>query len=212
MKFNEIIDYCNEKGLRVCLENLDICPFRELYKDTSFCKVVDFLVDYYLNSRYHESINHYLTDACSHIRQEILEDKKVCEDAKKRKERILNFAEIGDTVFCIPECTDVILLEKNVGINKMCRYRNVDGLERLILPYYLCVISKGRNFSTLITEQSDEMLEFGARELGFRVEREDSKNKVIYKFYGDSQQEVDDFVNNYCKNQNSRKKENEKKI
>jgi len=172
-----------------------------LYRDTSFCSFVNFLVDYYLDGRYQENFNHYLTDACSHIRHEILEDKKVCEAARKRKEKILNFTEIGDVVFCIPECNDVILLEKNVGISEMCRYRNVDGFERTIHPQYLCVISKGRNFATIITKQDDEMLEFKAQELGFQVEKENSKDKVIYKFYGDSQQEVDDFVNNYRKKQ-----------
>lgn len=200
MKFNEIIDYCKDKGLRICLENLETCPFRELYKDTSFCNFVNFLVDFYLDGRYQESIDHYLVDACSHIRQEILEDKKDCEAARERKEKILNFAEVGDVVFCIPECNDVILLEKNVGINEMCRYRNIDGIERIIHPHYLCIISKGRYFASFITRRSDEMLEFRARKSGFRVEKEDYKDNVIYKFYGDTQQEVDDFVNNIKKN------------
>ena len=201
MKFNEIFDYCSNKGLRICLEKLKTCPFRELHNNAYFCSFGNFLLDFYLEGRYQKDINHYLVGVCSNIRREMLEDKRDCEVPKERKDKILNFAKIDDVVFCIPECDDVTLLEKSVGISKMCCYRNSSGIEHLVHPQYLNIISKGNNFATLITRQSDEILEFRARKFGFRVEKERSKDKIIYKFFGDSQQEVDDFINDYCTRQ-----------
>ena len=197
MKSSEIFDYCREKNLRLCLKTLSTCPFKEFYKDTYFCNFGNFLVDFYLNKRYQKTIDHYLEGVCSNIRCEILEDKEICGVAKERKEKILDYAKIGDKVFCIPKFCDVILLEKAVGINKMCRYRTVDGNEGLVHPHYLSIVSKGNSFMTFIINEEDEMFEFKARKLGFRVEKRKVKDQLIYKIYGDTQQEVNDFVSNY---------------
>ena len=50
---------------------------------------------------------------------------------------------------------------------------------------------------TFIINEEDEMFEFKVRKLGFRVEKRKVKDQLIYKIYGDTQQEVNDFVKNY---------------
>jgi len=79
----------------------------------------------------------------------------------------------------------------------MCRYRTVDGNEGFVHPHYLSIVSKGNSFMTFIINEEDEMFEFKVRKLGFRVEKRKVKDQLIYKIYGDTQQEVNDFVKNY---------------
>ena len=197
---NETLNYCREKGVRICLEDLDTCPFREKHKNNNFCNFVNFLMEYYLEKRYREDISYYLSSACSNIRQTMLEHENDCREANERKIKIKK-AKIGAKVFCIPENSYGHLLKKDIGITKLCLYRNVDGVERVVFPYDLSVVSDGDSVAIFNSKfkEYNEIFEFRAKALGFRVEREENGDYIIYKIYGDLQKEVDDFIKIYCK-------------
>jgi len=166
MKLNEIYEYFRRRHVHLCFEKYnEDCPYKEIYKDRSFCTISDFLVVFYLGGKYQKEISYYIKKACYTVRQELLEDQTIREEARIRQENLLNNTNVGDRVFCIPKCDDVFLLEKNADFSGRCRCKTLDGDELLVFPFDLNPISKGNKYSVYKSKNFDKMLEFNARKL-----------------------------------------------
>jgi len=131
----------------------------------------------------------------------------------------------GDIVYCTKECSDVIFLEKPdkkffcfyherklkgfdytpfVG---SIRYQTFQGEIKEAPIICIVKISEGNISSSYQIKGKNnaneaEFYEHLARGVGFRVKREKIRGGYILKFFGDSKEELDDFVMNCCKNKN----------
>ena len=206
MDLNEIYEYCEQRYVHLCSEkDYDKCPFRETYKDRYFCTVSSFLVDYYVGGQYQEEINHFLEQACDYVRQELLEQQKIFKEAKSRKENLLNNAIVGDTVFCIPKCDNVILLEKSVDFSGRCRCKTLEGEELLVFTDDLNPLFDGNVSVIQKFKHVNDMYEFKARKEGFRIEKELLNDGVLYKVFGNAQDKIKDFIEDFIKNNEKKK-------
>lgn len=131
----------------------------------------------------------------------------------------------GDLVYCTNISADVIFLEKpprksflnyykarKAGeifppFSGKVKYKTLSGQVSTSPIACIVKISKGNFFADyeVVEGESEdriEYLEHYGRSLGFRVERVSSseKKKIILRFFGDSQSEVDDFVELCCQN------------
>ena len=195
LELDEIYEYCKRRNIHLCVvgEEFD-CPYREYFRDTAFCTISNFLADYYIEGKYKEEVKQYIELACNFVRQELLEHIKTSQESKIRKEKLLANASVGDKVFCIPKCDDVILLEKNVDFSGRCRCKTMEGKEFLVFADDLNLIYKGKNHITYKTNNVNEILEFRARKMGFRVEKYIEGGLIIYKLFGDSLKMLSDFI------------------
>ena len=127
-------------------------------------------------------------------------------------------AQVGDTVFCTSELLDEsILVEKPKSDGDHAFYQNKDGEIRSCLPGSLIRISKGNFMAEYFANTEGKRInkyedsEFKclgikrmALQAGFRVEIYEAINEAgsghIIKIYGDTQQEVDDFMTHFVYN------------
>jgi hypothetical protein len=131
----------------------------------------------------------------------------------------------GDIVYCTKECSDVIFLEmpdkkffsfyherKLKGIDYVpfagdVKYQTFQGKIKEAPIMCIIKISEGNISSSYQFKGKDaideaEFCEYLARGAGFRVERKKIRGGYILKFFGDSKEELDDFIMNCCNNKN----------
>ncbi len=130
----------------------------------------------------------------------------------------------GDIVYCTSICEDVIFVEgpedkffKDYhNLKKYERYppfpgdiiyRTIDGKVGKCGVAEIVKISSGSCFTEFKvngknkkSRQRVEYLEYLARSYGFKVEKNKVKKGYLLKFFGDLQEEVDDFVSLCCQN------------
>lgn len=123
---------------------------------------------------------------------------------------------IGDKVFCAKIFQDVVLLEIPsidvfsyydkygvLSIDSDIKVKTLDGQVREVSIAAISKISKGNYFIEYEIgglklwkdkKNKAEELEYLARNYGFRVEREIIKNSIKLRIFGDSQEEVNNFI------------------
>ena len=127
----------------------------------------------------------------------------------------------GDIVYCYKECEDVIFLEppsdkayekykqwilegdKDPPFTGRIKYKTFHGtigfspvaciVKISVGNFYAEQEFKGKNYEVI--SKNKEIL---ARQAGFRVERIKLDSSILLRIYGDTQEEVDDFVSLVC--------------
>jgi len=185
----------------ICHQQKEKCPFRvfDVQLDIFIC---NFYKEYssMLNDGNSFGAELLLNRACEKYQNEEKRLKFIREIAHKKTQDFLTNAQIGDVVFCrIAPFHEVKLLERPLNVSKFvsCEAPNGKVIRRQACHLYR--ISKG-NYSGeyFIKETENEKklreLEYKVKYYGFRTKVEKKKNGFLLKIYGDSQQEVDDFI------------------
>jgi len=181
----------------VCNTDFSPCPCKviDLDSNISYCDLVNTYGELSLQHR-PEQVNHLLKQICPDKRNLILyhdfEVKRNQEQAKK----FLEIVKPGDKVFCTAEIHDVIFLEKNTNAYGDCKYKTANGKIKTSPNFTFRILSKGNKFAEYKTENKfkADLYELKGKKFGFRVDRKELENYFILKFYGDTQENVDDFV------------------
>lgn len=201
MERHEIYDYCREHRVKICIENVKDCPCRILVRGTAFCDFVRHYFKYLAIEQDELGANSFLNKVCERIRNEIRYGNYLTKIAQDQKRHFLENSKIGERVYCTTKMDDVILLSKPSKNAFKCRYKTLDGEIKEEFPHRFRVISKGKNFAVIKTKNKSKALgyEISARENGFRVEKEKQGSNYGFKIYGDTQKDVDDFVELSCR-------------
>jgi hypothetical protein len=140
-------------------------------------------------------------EACDNVRQYELYQEHLAEESTKKTIKMLKNVNIGDSLFWLPCSEDVVLIEKPLELNTTtlctCQRQNKEIVK--IPAHLLRQISKGAYYQEhyihdLAKAREARILELTARGAGFRVEMKRQKDGFKLKIYGDSQQDVDDFI------------------
>ena len=178
------------------------CPFRviDISKSLAIC---NFYKNYWkaYNSNPIDASN-LTKKACEGIRQYELYREHLTEISEKRTVKMLKNVKVGDALFWLTRSEDVILLEIPSELNTItrciCQRHNKEIVK--IPAYLLRHISKGNYYQEYYIDGFDnkreyETLELIAKQYGFRVEIKMQRNGFKMIFFGNSQDEVNDFVN-----------------
>jgi len=192
-----------KKVYAFCEEDIESCPFR----------VFDFEIQKFICNFYSEYAkliidNNYTAQkllvrrACGTIRRSELHQKTVSKISKERAVKMLQSIEVGDELFWMARSQMVTLLEKPKELSQSarvkCQLKN--GRVEYAWANTLQKVSKG-NFKGkyaiegLNLERKTDQLKYKTQMYGFRVEIEEMGERNILIIYGDTQKEVDDYIN-----------------
>ena len=186
----------------ICYQRKEKCPFKilDIQLDIFIC---NFYKEYWraFNEGNFFSAKILLNRACEWIRKEEARLEFISKNASKETIEMLKSAKVGDTLFWITQSKELKLYEKPIEFSQIARIKcqkpNGDIIK--IPAYLLRSISKGYSYGEFFIKGTEN--EVKARELenksklyGFRTKVEKEKNGYLLKIYGDSQQEVDDFI------------------
>lgn len=190
--------YCKKNNLDLCHGGSIPCPCRILHEDTFFCN---------FGNKYAELLFHQKTveakmlinSVCISVRNEVINQEFFAQESRNIEKDFLGHVRVGDTVYCTTEGESVILLEKPSEFGEKCKYKTHEGLINEQWAFCFRTISKGSMFSEYSVkdknyEERTLYLEHLARSNGFRVEKQKLGESYTLKVFGDSQEEVDDFV------------------
>lgn len=190
------------KKFLFCHQQKKKCPFR----------ILDFQLDVYICEFYKEfwgvfndgnsfGAKTLLSRTCEWIKAEEARHDFISKNAKKKTIKMLKTIAIGDEMFWTTHSEDVLVFERPTEDTQIARIKcqRTNGKIVEIPAYLLRKLSKG-NYSdeyyiegTSNIEKTKE-LENKAKSYGFRTEIEKKDNGYLLKVYGDSQQDVDDFI------------------
>jgi len=183
-----------------CKEDLENCPFRiyDLEKNIIICNY--FETYWSTASNYgHERAKQLINRACKDIKTYELHQRQTAEHHTKKTLEMLQTVKIGDILFWASRNEDVRLIEMpseiDILVRCKCQRRNNEIVR--IPAYLLNTISK-RNFSgeynCRTNKDKAQRLKYQAKLYGFRTEIEKRGEDYILRLYGDSREEVDDFI------------------
>jgi hypothetical protein len=152
---------------------------------------------------------YYINRACRWIKTEESRLASIRKNARKMSLEFLKNAQIGETVYCFygsPYDLEVTLLEKpsDRKITSRCKVQRKSGKIFSVYIHLLRTFSKG-NYSAdyfvggIRAKKRAQNLQYKAKIYGFRAEIEKKEDGYLLKIFGDSQLEVDDFVNLFIK-------------
>ncbi|MFW9865588.1 MAG: hypothetical protein ACFFEN_05750 [Candidatus Thorarchaeota archaeon] len=113
---------------------------------------------------------------------------------------IIEKSKVGDLIFCFNEIDgEVVLLERPSTIFDHCVYKDKKGEVKSYSVSHFRLLSKGNyNVEHHIegekSEIQSQMIKRMAGETGFRVEILETERGHLLRIFGDSQQELDDFM------------------
>lgn len=196
--------YCKENNLNLCRGVSIHCPCKVLYENTFFCNFGNMYAELMFHHKNAE-VNILMSSACRSVRDEIRNHEFFAQESRRIEENFLEQAKTGDTVYCTTKAVCVILLGKSSEAGGKCKYETHDGLIEEEWAFCFRTISKGNMVSEYVVkgdgyEERALYLEHLAQSNGFRVEKQRLGKSYILKIFGDSQEDVDDFVNLCCIN------------
>ncbi len=170
-------------------------------KNCSF-RILDFQIDMFVCNFYDKKWDKSsLRRACEWIQKENTRLELIRKNANKRTLQMLRNIQIGDILFCTARSKEVKLTEKPTEFSQIARVkcRKSDGTIVEIPAYNLRKISNGNYYGDFFIEGKEnekkaKELEIYAKYYGFRAEFTKNDKGFLLKIYGDSQQEVDDFI------------------
>ena len=186
----------------VCDQDFKNCPYRihDLEKDYPLCDYFRLHARLIINREF-SKIPSLIRRACGWVLQEESRLKFIRSVAQKKTMDFLANAKVGDSVFCIrPPWHDVRLLEKPLNDSAFVSCETPKGKIIRVQACHLYRISKGSYYGEYFIEGTEnekkaQEFEYKAEYYGFRAEIEKKDNGFLLKIYGDSQQEVDEFIN-----------------
>ena len=200
----DITKYRDDNGLAMCIDGMENCPCRVFYRKFPLC---DFPRMYalWLIARRVDEADQLVERICSPRRSEIIRWRFISKFGQRNAQEFLSKVQTGDRVYCTTELSDVIFLEKDAPPYRWVKYKTSDGEEKIQHPACFRNISQGDKFAEHKVEGDNyklrvKTIERKARELGFRVEKLKLKEGYLLKIYGDTQENVDEFVALVCNN------------
>lgn len=196
--------YCKENNLNLCRGVSIPCSCKLLYEDTFFCNFGNKYADLMFHHK-NTDANILINSVCLSVKNEIMSNQFIVQESQRIENKFIEQANIGDTIYCATEGKIVTLLEKPSEVGEKCKYKTHDGLIGEEWTFCFRTISKGTIISEYIVkgngyEERALYLEHLARSNGFRVKKRKLKKSFLLKLFGDSQEEIDDFVNLCCIN------------
>ena len=197
--------------------SIDICTEKEKSENCRF-KIFDIkenkvICNFY--KKYWDTFHNYgstkanclIKKACEKISSYELHQIYISKLHSKETIEMLKSIVEGDTLFWVPRNEEVILFEKPFEINVLARCKCQRFNKEIVkIPARLLrQISKGTFSGEYLihkaknNENKARKLERLAKYYGFRVETKKKEKNFILKIYGNSQQDVDDFINLYIK-------------
>lgn len=196
--------YCKENNLNLCRGISIPCPCKILYEDTFFCNFGNVYAELMFH---HKSVEAkmLISSICRSVKNEIMNHEFFAQESRKMEKSFLEQVQIGDTVYCTTEGESVILLEKSRELGEKCKYRTHEGLINEEWAFCFRTVSKGNMVSEYRVkdknyEERSLYLEHLTRSNGFRVEKQKLGKSFLLRIFGDSQKEVDNFVDLCCIN------------
>ncbi|KKL85678.1 hypothetical protein LCGC14_1952330 [marine sediment metagenome] len=185
----------------ICNQDFKNCPYRliDMENPRPLCDYYRLHARLILNREFSE-IPVLVRRACKWMQNEESRLKFIREIARKKTLDFLENTQVGDTVFCgIAPFHAVKLLEKPIDDSKFVLCEAPSGKVIKIQACHLSRISKGSYFSDYFiegveNEKKAQELEYKARYYGFGSGIEKKDDGYLLRIYGDSQQEVDDFI------------------
>ncbi|UCC21166.1 MAG: hypothetical protein JSV62_07795 [Promethearchaeota archaeon] len=187
---------------RICYSDFESCPCREidLNNDVVYCN----FIPYFGISLFEDNKNNskktdlLLKKVCPEVRNEVLHHDYRAKQLQKQEKFFLDNVKSGDRVFFTAEIYDVIFLEHPSNVYGDVKYKTIDGEIREAPAFCFRIISKGNKSAEYKTkdEYKADLYEMTAREYGYRVEKKKIKEEYIIRIFGDTQEEVDQFVLN----------------
>ena len=185
----------------ICTQDFKNCPYRvcDLEKDYPLCDYFRLVTQLVINREFSQ-IPSLIRRACEWVQREEARLKYIREIAKRRGLDLLKNAQIGDIVFCyVGTYHEVKLIKKPSEGSIFVTCETPSGKIIRVQPCDLRRISKGNYFSEyyiegIRNEKQAQEIEYKAKYNGFRAEIERKDNGYLLRIYGDSQQEVDDFI------------------
>lgn len=185
----------------ICRQDKKGCPFRilDIQLDIFVC---NFSKEYcsMLNDGNSFGAKLLLNRACEKYQNEEKRLKFISEIARKKTQDFLKNAKVGDIVFCeIAPYYEVKLLETTLDASKFVSCQAPNGRIVRRQACHLYKISKGNYSGDYFIDGAEndkkvKRLKYKANYYGFKAKIEKRDNGFLLKIYGDSQQEVDDFI------------------
>lgn len=191
----------NRKYL-ICNQGKKNCSFRilDIQLDIFTC---NFYKEYWrvFNDGNSFGAKSLLNRACDWIQKEEARSEFISKGASKETVEMLKSIEVGDSLFWTSQSKEVKLSEKPTEISQIARIKceQLNGKIVKIPAYLLCKLSKGNYVGEYLikgieNEKRAQEIEYKVRYYGFRAEIVEKDDGFLLKIYGDSQQEVDDFI------------------
>ena len=142
-----------------------------------------------------------LNRACEKYQNEEKRLEFISKGSKKDTIQMLRHLEVGDSLFWFSRSIEVTCAQRPIEFSQIARIkcRGSDGKIIKSPAYLLRLISKGDYSGEYFVkgienEKKLQELEYKVKYYGFRTKVEKKNNGFLLKIYGDSQQEVDDFI------------------
>lgn len=192
--------------MKYCDSEYKNCPYRIIDKEQgrniTFSKGLShcYFTKKYAEKLYlrdKEGVEQLIKSACPELKNlmSIFEaERKII---RVQVKKFLNSVKIGEKVYCMCEMSDVIFLAKPTTEFGDCKYQTSKGKIKWTGPSMFRTISKGNKFVEFEVKGSKDkagFYEIIARQSGFRVETIKKEDSFLLKIYGDTQEEVDDFL------------------
>ena len=191
---------------RICYSDFDPCPCKifDLDKETVYCNFTNIFAAFLINDNENNSktTNFFLKKICPEIRTEVLHHDYRARQLQKQEKEFLEKVKPGDICFCTAEIENVVFLEHPSNIYGDVKYKTIDGKIDESPALCFSISSIGNKCARYVTKNRKriESYERLARMNGFRVEIQKLNDKIILKIFGDSKEEVENFVSNLNSN------------
>ena len=171
------------------------CPCKIIKGNYEYCDFINFLGDLLLSGE-QDRIDQFLENTCSLLKNQWLYERKLSRQGREQEKEFLDGVEEGDIVYCITEMEDVIFLEKSDKKFSKCKYKILDGEIKEQWGFCFRNISKGDKYIEYKVKNEKKLNGYRdlARHHGFRVEVIKLENSHLLKIFGDTQEELNEFL------------------
>ena len=182
-------------------EDFEDCPYRviDLEEPLPLCRYIDLQAKLIVNREFSE-IAHLTSRACDWIKMEEGQAETIRQLHRKRFKDFIENVQVGDIVFCrIAPFHEVKLVDKPSSVSDRVHCETPEGKIIRVMAGHLFRMAKGNYFGEYLVKGALSRrralkLEFKAKHYGFRTKIEKKSDGYFLKIFGDSQEQVDDFI------------------
>ncbi len=184
-------------------EDFEGCPYRliDLGKPHPVCNFIKLKAKLIINNEFSE-IPRLISRACVWIKEDETRLETIRSISRENGLDIINYAKVDDMLFCLRgqfQGREVKLLEKPSGGSIFAKCQVPNGEVFNIQPQGLRRIAKGNYCGEFFIKgiENEEKAIFSenrANYYGFRAEVEKKNDGFFLKIFGESKEQVDDFI------------------
>lgn len=182
-------------------QNFESCPYRiiDLSELCPICNYSKLKVRLMIDKEF-SKIPRLTSRACDYIKMEEGRAETIRRLYRERFKAFLEDVQVGDIVFSIiGPFHEVKLIDKPSSASDRVSCRTPNGEIIKVRAGHLFRIAKGDYFGEYLVKgafsrRKTLRLEFKAKRNGFRTEIEKRSNGYLLRIFGDSQEQVDDFI------------------